>query len=118
MSHYRAWDVVVVPFPFTDQPAVKVRPAVVVSTDTLRKRNSKYVLAMVTSAGNAAQYGDVAISNLGAAGLPAASVVRVSKLAVIEEGGMRRRIGALPSGDRIRVADQIREYLAIGSANA
>lgn len=117
MSNYRAWDVVVVPFPFSDQRAVKVRPAVVVSTDTLSKRNNKYVLAMVTSAGNAAQYGDVAISNLNAAGLPAASVVRVSKLAVIEEGDMRRRIGALPQDDRSRVAAQLREYLAIGSAN-
>lgn len=117
MSNFRAWDVVVVPFPFSDQRAVKVRPAVVVSTDVLSKRNGKYVLAMVTSAGNAAQYGDVAISNLIDAGLPAASVVRASKLAVIEEGDMRRRIGALPQSDRIRVAEQLREYLAIGSAN-
>ena len=84
MSYYRSWDIVVVPFPFTDQTTTKVRPAVVVSSDTLRQRNGKYMVAMITSASNAAQYGDVFISHLNTAGLPAPSVVRVSKLAVIE----------------------------------
>ncbi len=86
MSYSRRWDIVVVPFPFTDQKTTKVRPAVVLSTDTLRQRNGKYIVAMITSASNTPHYGDVPISDMAVAGLPAASVVRPSKLTVIEDG--------------------------------
>jgi mRNA interferase MazF len=114
MSYYRSWDIVVVPFPFTDQKTNKVRPAVIVSSDTLRERNGKYVVAMITYASNAAQYGDVSISELKTAGLPIASVVRTSKMAVIEDADVHKRVGTLPTADRRLVAEQLREYLAIG----
>ena len=113
MPYYRSWDIVVVPFPFADQKTNKVRPAVIVSTDILRQRNGKYIVAMITSATNAAQYGDVSISELGAAGLPIASVVRASKVAVIEDQDILKRVGTLPTADRKLVAGQLREYLAI-----
>ncbi|WP_396434526.1 type II toxin-antitoxin system PemK/MazF family toxin [Limnohabitans sp.] len=113
MSYYRSWDIVVVPFPFTDQKTNKVRPAVIVSTDALRQRNGKYIVAMITNATNAAQYGDVSISELSAAGLPIASVVRASKVAVIEDADVHKRVGTLPTADRKLVAEQLREYLAI-----
>jgi mRNA interferase MazF len=116
VASYRTWDIVVVPFPFTDSPnakASKVRPAVIVSTDVLSRRNGKYVLAMVTSAANAAHYGDVVIKDLKAAGLPAPSVVRPSKLAVVEDGDIHKRVGTVALADRVRVAKQLREYLAV-----
>lgn len=113
MSYYRSWDVVVVPFPFADQKTSKVRPAVIVSADALRQRNGKYIVAMVTNASNAAQYGDVSVSELNTAGLPIASVVRVSKVAVIEDKDIHKRVGTLPASDRRLVASQLREYLAI-----
>ena len=113
MPYCRRWDIVVVPFPFTDQKTTKVRPAVVISTDTLRQRNGKYIVAMITSATNAAQYGDVSISELSAAGLPIASVVRASKVAVIEDQDILKRVGTLPTADRKLVAGQLREYLGI-----
>lgn len=116
MPSCHTWDVVVVPFPFTDQRTTKVRPAVIVSTDSLSKHNGKYVLAMITSASNAAQYGDVSISDIKTAGLPVASAVRPSKLAVIEESDLHKRIGTLSQTDRAQVAAQLREFLAIGSA--
>ena len=114
LSYCRRWDIVVVPFPFTDQKTTKVRPAVVISTDTLRDRNKKYIVAMITSASNAAHYGDIPISDVAIAGLPAASVVRPSKLTVIEDGDIHKRVGELPTADRERVVLQIREYLSTG----
>jgi mRNA interferase MazF len=113
MPYHHSWDIVVVPFPFTHQKTSKVRPAVIVSTDTLRQRNGKYIVAMITSASNAAQYGDVAISELATAGLPAASVVRPSKLAVIEENDIYKRVGTLPKSERHQVSQQLRQYLHI-----
>jgi mRNA interferase MazF len=114
MPYSRRWDIVVVPFPFTDQKTTKVRPAVVLSTDTLRQRNGKYIVAMITSASNTPHYGDVPISDVGVAGLPAAFVVRPSKLTVIEDGDIHKRVGELPTADRERVVLQIREYLSTG----
>lgn len=113
MSYYRSWDIVVVPFPFTDQKTNKVRPAVIVSTDTLWQRNRKYLVAMITNATNAAHYGDVTISELNSSGLPVASVVRSSKLAVIEEADIYKRVGTLPAAEQRMVAAQLLEYLAI-----
>jgi mRNA interferase MazF len=117
MASFRAWDIVVVPFPFTGilgKLVSKVRPAVVVSTELLSERNGKYVLAMITSANNSAQYGDVAIGDLMTAGLPAASVVRPSKLAVVEDADIHKRVGTLAHADRIKVAKQLQAYLALG----
>ena len=116
MPGFITWDVVIVPFPFTDQRATKVRPAVVVSTDVLSQHTGKYVLAMVTSASHSAHFGDVPVSSIQTAGLPAASVVRPSKLAVIEEADIIKRVGTLPHADRARVAAQLREFLAVGPA--
>ena len=42
-------DIVVVPFPFTDRPATKRRPAVVVSGACFNAAHQHKILAMVTS---------------------------------------------------------------------
>jgi len=55
----------------------------------------------------------VSISELSAAGLPIASVVRASKVAVLEDQDILKRVGTLPTADRKLVAGQLREYLAI-----
>lgn len=109
---YRPWDVVVVPFPFSDRQATKVRPAIVISSEVLSQKTGKYLLAMVTSAGNTPHYGDVSISDLQAAGLPGASVVRASKLATVEEGDLYKRTGNLPPADRQKLSAQLAEFMA------
>lgn len=109
---YRSWDVVILPFPFTDRNAAKVRPAVVVSSDALHEGADKYFLAMITSAEHASVEGDVLISDLHKAGLPADSRVRPSKLATVERSAFRKRIGTLPKTDRQRVMDSLRWFLA------
>jgi mRNA-degrading endonuclease toxin of MazEF toxin-antitoxin module len=111
MPYYRNWDIVVVPSLLTDQKTNKVRPAVIVSTDILLQRNGKYIVTMITSAKNAAQYGDVSISELSAAGLPIASVVRASKVAVIEDQDILKRVGTHHTADRTLFTGQLREYL-------
>jgi len=46
---YSFGDVVLVPFPFTDQTASKKRPAVVVSADTYHQRRPDVIVMAVTS---------------------------------------------------------------------
>lgn len=94
-----AWDVVTVPFPFTDRRATKRRPALVLSARELSEHSGTVVLAMITSAGNAAWPHDVPVRTLGTTGLSAASVVRW-KLFTLDCAIGRARIGRLAPSDQ------------------
>ena len=108
---YRAYDVVVVPFPCSDRLAEKRRPALVISSSSLDRYGILWV-AMITSAVNEPWSCDVPIDDLGAAGLPAASVVRPAKIAAIDPGRVLRRAGALKPATAKRVAQHLRRFLA------
>ncbi|MBI3140365.1 MAG: type II toxin-antitoxin system PemK/MazF family toxin [Rhodocyclales bacterium] len=112
-ARYRPWDVVILPFPFTDRDSAKVRPAVIVSSETLHRSTGKYFLVMITSASHAPAQGDVTIDDLKAAGLPAPSLVRPSKLTTVERALFRRRIGVLPAAERAAVLASLRKFIAL-----
>ena len=46
---FEAFEVVVVPFPFTDRRAAKRRPAVIVSSTDFNETHEESILAMITS---------------------------------------------------------------------
>ncbi|MCQ6280028.1 type II toxin-antitoxin system PemK/MazF family toxin [Bacillus sp. EB600] len=52
MTHtisYNKQDIVLVPFPFSDKPGFKKRPAVIISSDEHYKQYGKYVCLAITS---------------------------------------------------------------------
>lgn len=49
MTDYRFGDVVLVPFPFTDQSAAKQRPAVVISSEAYQQAKPDLIVMAVTS---------------------------------------------------------------------
>jgi mRNA interferase MazF len=110
---FQPWDVVLVPFPYTERNYTKVRPALVVSTGTLGAKTGKYFLAMITSAAHARIYGDILISDLKLARLPAESIVRPSKIATFEEAAFVKRIGTLAVADRKAISVRLREFLCV-----
>jgi mRNA interferase MazF len=111
MPTFNAWDIVKVPFPYTDRPVRERRPALVVGTSVIQKEHGLLWVTMITSQANRGWPGDVAVSDLGEAGLPAASVVRTAKIATIE-ASETERIGALPAADRVAVKDRILDVLS------
>lgn len=108
---YAPFDVIVVPFPYADRLAEKRRPALVVSGPLLAGFGVLW-LAMITSAENPAWACDVPVVDLARAGLPAASVVRLAKIACVEPGRILRRAGVLDAPTARRVARQMRRFLA------
>jgi mRNA interferase MazF len=99
-----AMDVVVVPFPFTDVPAAKRRPALVISqAETFGGLCGHGVMAMITSAKNRPWPLDVEIEDLDTAGLPVSSVVRM-KLFTLDLRLVLRTAGRLSSEDMGRVS--------------
>lgn len=103
MRAFEVWDLVKVPFPYTDRPVRERRPALVIAAERLQEAHGLLWVLMVTSAKNRGWPGDVEVSDLAAAGLPAPSVVRSAKLATIEAGDAER-LGSLPAADRAAVA--------------
>ncbi len=108
---YEAFDVVVVPFPFTDRSTTKRRPALVLSdSKAFNKHVGQSVLAMITSARNSDWPLDVEIKDLDSAGLPSASVVRM-KLFTLDDRLVIRRAGVLAENDRRSVAATLQQLL-------
>ena len=108
---YEAYDVVVVPFPFTDRSASKRRPALVLSDGAAFNASVGHsVLAMITSARHSEWPLDVNIGNLEAAGLPSPSVVRM-KLFTLANDLVLRRIGALAKSYQTTLQFSINQLL-------
>ena len=108
---FEAFDVVVVPFPFTDRAATKRRPALVLSDRSAFNAGIGHVvLAMITSASHSDWPLDLPLADLRAAGLASASVVRM-KLFTLDERLILRKAGSLAAADRKAVAAALRKLL-------
>ena len=94
------YETVVVPFPFSDIPVLKRRPAVVISGPSFNQRNESSVVAMITTAKASAWPSDVSLTDLSSANLPKACVVRW-RLATIPNALILRRLGTLGPMDRL-----------------
>jgi len=79
MPGFDVWDLVKVPFPYTNRPVRQRRPALVVAIPEAPGGPQLLWVLMVTSAANRGWPGDATVSDLAAAGLPVASVVRCAK---------------------------------------
>jgi mRNA interferase MazF len=106
MPSFKVGDVVAVPFPYTDRGTRQRRPALVVAAGSLQETHGLLWVLMITSAENRSWPGDVPISDLAKAGLPAASVIRTAKIATIETKEAER-LGEIDENSRMKVADLI-----------
>src|ERR1039458_2924124 len=87
----QAGDVVVVPFPFTDSPASKRRPALVLSSQAFNHGSGHSLMAQITKAKQSSWPGDFRIQNV-EAGLPEQCIVRM-KLFTIDNRLIQKRTG-------------------------
>lgn len=109
---FAAFDVLVVPFPYSDRLAEKRRPALVVSTPALESNIGLVWVAMITSAAHSTGFADYEIEDLASAGLSARSILRGGKLATIEPSRVIRRAGSLSAVDRDRAEQVLRSCAA------
>ena len=104
---YEPFDIVVVPFPFTDSTRSKRRPALVLSNNgSFGNEIEHSVLAMITSQKNESWPLDCAIKNKKASGLSAPSVVRM-KLFTLDNRFIIRKIGHLSKTDQKKVEQSL-----------
>lgn len=108
MTGYEFGDLVLVPFPFTDQSTSKRRPAAIVSSVAYhRERRDLIILAVSSQVRPAVSVGEVGIARWKEAGLLKPSVLK-PVLATIERRLVLRKLGRLEDEDR----RTLREILA------
>jgi mRNA interferase MazF len=96
---YTFGDIVLVPFPFTDQSGVKKRPAVIVSSNGYNTSRRDLVIMAITSQVRAPfGFGEALVTDWQSAGLIKLSVFK-PVFATIEQRLVVRTIGALSAGD-------------------
>lgn len=94
-TRYSFGDIVLVPFPFTDQSAAKKRPAVVVSSSAYHDTRPDLIIMAVTSQMRPTSIiGEVHIRDWKGAGLIKPSVVK-PVITTIEASLVLRRLGRL-----------------------
>ena len=106
---YKQFDVVIVPFPFTDRAATKKRPALIISDATaFNKFTQKSVMAMITTASHSPWALDVPLKDLKSAGLKAKSIIRM-KLFTLDDALVIKKIGKLAIRDRHSVQKSLQQ---------
>lgn len=105
------WQVVIVPFPFTDRSQAKRRPALVLSQARFN-RAGHAILAMITSTAHNPWPGDTALTDLVSAGLHRPCIVRL-KIFTLDNRLILRRVGILATADRKRLDSQLAAHLVV-----
>ncbi|AFZ50383.1 type II toxin-antitoxin system PemK/MazF family toxin [Dactylococcopsis salina] len=106
---YNQFEVVVVPFPFTDRNAAKRRPALILSeANAFNTTIGHSVMAMITTATHTPWPLDVPIQDLATAGLRVPSIIRM-KLFTLDHGLVLKKVGSLSLLDQIAVKKSLQQ---------
>jgi mRNA interferase MazF len=101
MTSFKQGDVLLVPYPFTDQSGSKQRPAVVISSLNYNQTHPDIILAPITSQITALP-DQVTLTEWRAAGLVKPSVVK-PLLSSFDARLIRRKLGELSASDCAQV---------------
>lgn len=104
----KRFDLIVVPFPFTDRDTFKRRPALVLSNASYNKETGQVICAMITKGARSAWRSDVDINKWTAAGLPVPSKVRL-KVFTLDRRLILKRLGQLEPSDAKNVEESLKQ---------
>lgn len=107
---YNKYDIVKVPFPFTDKSSTKRRPALVISSEKYQSNFKHCIMCMITTAKNSDWKDDIVIQELAMSGLSVASKIRL-KIFSLDERLILGRLGKLGEADILNVSTKLKEYL-------
>ena len=111
MTTYSFGDIVLIPFPFTDQTSSKKRPAVVVSSAAYHAMHIDLIVMAVTSqVSSPSRLGEVKVIDWKNAGLLSPSLVK-PVLTTIDRKLVIRKLGKLKDNDRDAVDQALRAIL-------
>ena len=111
-------DIVIVPFPFQDKPGEKIRPALVIQSDTENRRLANTILAMITgNLDDAGQATSVLVDPRtpegAGSGLNGPSLVKCYNLATVRQRRVLQVIGHLSDALMQQVNQALKAALAL-----
>ena len=98
MTVYKKWNIVLVPFPFTDLSSAKRRPALIVSPDNYNTGKDVVIAYITSQIYLPPRLGDYELQNWKGAGLPKPSKIRM-KFATIDKNIIVKKLGELKKED-------------------
>lgn len=107
---YNQFDIVLVPFPFTDKNATKKRPAVILNNSNYQIKTNHLILAMITSAKNSEWESDLQIKNLEPTGLKTDCVIRY-KIFSLDERIVLKKIGKISENEQKLIKENLVKQL-------
>ncbi len=109
MTNYNKWDIILVPFPFTNLKQTKKRPALIVSPEEYNTQ-SDIVIAFITSNLNLEyRFGDYKIKKWSESNLLKPSIIRM-KFATINKSIVIRKLGKLVKKDRTEFGELLKKF--------
>jgi mRNA interferase MazF len=98
------FEIVLVPFPFADLTSSKRRPCLVLASFRPKSMGEHLILAMMTSQVKPPNFPhDVILKNFEEAGLPKATLVRLSKIVTLDSSMVYKKLGKLSKKDQAAI---------------
>ena len=110
MTPYKRGDIVLVPFPFSNQAATKKRPPVVISSSNYNTASPDVIIMAVTSRTQSIGPGECMIMDWRTAGLLKPSAVKAA-VSTIEQTLVVKRLGKLSDADLLSTGNALKDLL-------
>jgi mRNA interferase MazF len=115
MINYKRGDVVLVPFPFSDQTTIKKRPAVIISSNEYNDNSSDVIIIAVTSQiNNVIEIGECLIIDWQKAGLMKSSSIKPA-ISTIEKALILKILGKLSNRDMYSMNNTLSKLLELSA---
>ena len=109
---YRKWDVVLVPFPFTDLKTQKKRPAIILCPEEYNSGPDIVIMFITSNLSAFGRPGDYILTEWKNSGLPKPSMVRM-KFTTIKKTMVLKSIGTISKVDQEPVNKMLSEFFAL-----
>jgi mRNA interferase MazF len=111
MTRCKLGDIILIPFPFSDQTTAKRRPAVIISSNTYNNASSDIVIMAITSqTERTSEIGECLIEGWQDSGLLKPSAIKPA-ISTIEKRLVLKKLGTLSSKDLISMKNILKELL-------
>ena len=109
---YDPWDIVLLPFPFTNLSASKKRPAIVISPKPYNSEQDVVVLFLTSKINVSPKVGDYKLKHWQSSNLPKPSMVRM-KFATIDKDFILKKIGKMENEDKSSIKGKMKDFFSL-----